>query len=220
MHLLVLGGTGPCGILITREALSANHTVVVYARSPQKIPEDLSNHSSVTIIQGDLNDEDALSKAMEGIDAVLSALGPPTTQGLFYPSNTPLAHAYSTVLQVMKQHNVNRLIALGTASIVDESDKFDLKFRTLIAGVWLFAHNAYKDIVAIGEAIRKQESDLAWTIVRVPILTNSESTEVVAGYVGDGKTKTTLSRPAFASFVLHELEKNEWSKKAPLISVP
>lgn len=220
MRVLVLGATGPCGILIIREALAVNHTVVVYARSPQKLPEDISSHSSIIVIQGELTDADALSKAMEGVDAVLSALGPPTTQGIFYPSNTPIAHGYAIVLQTMKQHGVKRLIALGTASIVDEHDKFDIKFRALIAGVYLFAHNAYKDIVAVGDAIRHQEGDLEWTIVRVPILTNSENTEVVAGYVGDGKTGTMLSRPGFASFVLKELAQNEWSKKAPLLSAP
>lgn len=220
MHLLILGGTGPCGILLIRGALAANHTVVIYARSPDKLPEDISTHAAITIVQGQLTDEDLISKAMEGVHVVLSALGPPTTQGLTYPGNTPLAHAYTTVIQIMKQHDVKRLIALGTASIADKLDKFDLKFRVLVTGVYFFAHNAYKDIVAVGEVVRQQESELVWTIVRVPILTNSESTQVVAGYVGDGKTGTRLPRAAFASFVLNELENNEWCDKAPLISSP
>lgn len=218
MHLLILGGTGPCGILLIRDALAADHTVVVYARSPDKLPQDLAKHPSVTLVRGQLTDADALSKALDGVHAVLSALGPPTSQPFTYPSNTPLAHAYSILIETMKKRDVKRLIALGTASIVDDHDKFDLKFRTLITGVWLLAHNAYKDIVAIGEVIKKEGADLVWTIVRVPILTNSEAAQTVAGYVGDGKTGTTLSRAGFASFVLGELENNEWLDKAPLIS--
>jgi hypothetical protein len=94
------------------------------------------------------------------------------------------------------------------------------KFTSLIYGVAIFARTAYKDVVAIGDVIRNEESDLDWTIVRVPILTSNDSKVVITGYVGDGKTKTRLTRAAFAAFALEELEKNQWCKKAPLISSP
>jgi len=211
--------------MIIRESLLADHTVVIYARSPEKLPEDISNHRNVVIIKGsfDAEDEDSLSKSMEGVHAVLTALGPSTTptKAPFHPSNTPLAHAYSRIIRIMHIHNVKRLIALGTASIKDENDKFSIFFLGMVNGVKTLAYNAYKDVVAIGDTIRGEEGqDLIWTIVRVPLLTNSESKNVIAGYVGDGKTKTSLSRAAFAAFVVGELDKNEWTRRAPLISSP
>lgn len=216
--------TGPSGVLIARECLAAEHTVVIYARSPQKLPEDISKHRLVVVIKGSFDEEDepALSKAMEGVRAVLSALGPTTnlTQAPFYPGNTPLATAYSRIIRIMHAHDVKRLIALGTASIKDPHDKFSAAFWALVNGVKTVAYNAYKDVVAIGETIRGHEDDLMWTIARVPLLTNSESKEQIAGYVGDGKVTTSLSRAAFAAFVVTELEKNEWMKKAPLVSSP
>ncbi|CCM01291.1 uncharacterized protein FIBRA_03340 [Fibroporia radiculosa] len=216
MRLLILGGTGPSGIKLIEEALASSHTVVVYARSPGKLPPSITDSVSVTVLEGQLTDADALTKAIEGVDAVLSALGP----GASHPSNTPLAHAYSLVIDIMKKHGVRRLIALGTASIKDEHDKFSVTFAALVSGIMIFAHSAYNDIVAIGDTIRSQGEDLEWTIVRVPLLNNHGTREVVAGYVGDGKTKTTLSRTAFAVFIIGELEKNEWGKKAPLICSP
>lgn len=41
LNVLVLGGTGPAGICLLRELLHRKHTVVAYARNPQKVPEDL-----------------------------------------------------------------------------------------------------------------------------------------------------------------------------------
>ncbi|OBZ79697.1 hypothetical protein A0H81_00356 [Grifola frondosa] len=117
---------------------------------------------------------------MKDVHAVLSVLGP----GLGHPSNTPLAHGYALIIEVMKKHDVKRLIALGTASITDEHDKFSLLFTLLINVVATFAHNAYKDIVAVGDTIRGQGDELDWTIVRVGLLTHSEKKDVVAGYVG------------------------------------
>jgi len=215
MHLLILGGTGPSGIKIIEEALSASHTVVAYARSPEKLPESISSHASVTIVQGELTDVAKLTKALEGVDAVLSALGPNSPS---HPSDTPIARAYTVIIDAMKTQRVKRLIASATPSAKDEHDRFSLTFTLLVAGIWTFARPAYNDIVAIGQTIRSQGDELDWTIVRVPFLTDKETKDVVAGYVGDGKTGATLSRAGFAAFFVQELEKGEWIKKAPLIS--
>jgi putative NADH-flavin reductase len=219
MRILVLGATGPTGILLIRQALFdyKSCTIVLYVRSPEKVPGDLSNNPSIVVIKGQLNDHDALSKAMEGVVVVLSALGPSVKKGPFHPSGTPLANAYLDVIEIMRQHKVKRLICLGTASITDPADKFNLAFSILVNGVATLARNAYKDVVAIGENIRTKGADLDWTIVRVPVLTEKESNDVIAGYVGDGKTNTSLARLGFASFVIGEIEKKEWVKKAPLI---
>lgn len=219
MRILILGATGPTGILLIRQALQTYQscTIVLYIRSPEKVPDDLKANSSLTIIQGQLNDKDSLSKAMEGVAVVLSALGPSVKKGPFHPSNTPLAHAYITVIEVMHEQNVKRLICLGTTSITDPADKFSLAFSVLVNGVATLARNAYNDVVGIGKNVRTLGADLDWTIVRVPILTEKETKEVIAGYVGDGKTNTFLSRVGFANFVIDEIEKNDWVKKAPLI---
>ncbi|TCD62941.1 hypothetical protein EIP91_006204 [Steccherinum ochraceum] len=222
MRLLILGGTGPAGLQLIQQALAANHILVILARSPQKLPQDISSHPSVTVVEGQLTDADAISKAVQGVHAVLSALGPPVgvVGAITYSSHTPLAHAYSTLVAAMKEHNVNRLILLGTASMKDEHDQFSARFAALVSGVAILAHHAYRDVVAIGEVVRGEGKDLAWTIARVPVLTSDASTAVIAGYIGDGKVNTTLPRAAFAAFVLKELEENQWCRKAPLISSP
>lgn len=85
MRVLVLGATGAIGILTCRECLVAGHTLVIFARSPEKLPEDVSNHLNVVIIKGGFDDEDSLAKAMEGVHAVISSLGPSVTRGPFHP---------------------------------------------------------------------------------------------------------------------------------------
>ncbi|THG93413.1 hypothetical protein EW145_g8382, partial [Phellinidium pouzarii] len=84
MHVLVLGGTGGIGPLLIRELLVAEHTVVVYARSPQKVPSDISSNPSVTIVKGDLTDAGAMSSALAGVHAVVSVLGPAVSSGPLY----------------------------------------------------------------------------------------------------------------------------------------
>jgi uncharacterized protein YbjT (DUF2867 family) len=216
MRVVILGGTGPSGILLIEEALASKHTVVVYARSPQKLPEHLSKHPDITIVKGELEDPKALDAALAGADAVLSALGP--TFG--NPSGTPIARGYAAVLDAMRRNGVRRLIALGTASIKDaQHDKYSTVYAGMVMGVAFGARSAYKDILAVGEVIRACE-DIDWTIVRVPVLKNEKNREVRVGYVGDGGAgaRYTLARLGFAVFVLRELEKGEWIKQAPLVT--
>ncbi|KIK71417.1 hypothetical protein GYMLUDRAFT_147969 [Collybiopsis luxurians FD-317 M1] len=220
MRILVLGATGPVGIALCREALSSipDSSLVLYVRSPQKVPDDLKSNTRVTVVIGQLSDHDSLSKAMEGVNAVCSALGPSVKKGPFHPSGEPLAHAYEGVIEVMKKHRVRRLFALGTASIHAPEDKSDIKFSALITGVATFARNAYKDVVKIGEIISK-EDELDWIIVRVPLLNDHSNRDVIAGFIGDGKTSTWLARIGFAIFVVAQLKDDNsiWIKKAPML---
>lgn len=222
MKILVLGSTGPCGLLIVQEAIGAQHTIILLVRSPHKLPEWIQTHPSITVVEGQLTDIELIDNTIQGVDAVISALGPPATvtSGITYPSDKPLAHAYSLVVEAMKKHGVRRLILLGTASMKDNHDKFSVVFATLVTGVAVFAHNAYRDVVAIGEIVREQGDTLDWTIARVPVLNNDRDKEIVVGYIGDGHVKPKLSRSGFASFVLEELERGDWVHKAPMISSP
>jgi len=216
MRVVILGGTGPSGILLIEEALASKHVVVVYARNPQKLPAHLSEHPDITIVKGELEDPKTRDAALAGADAVLSALGP--TFG--NPSGTPIARGYSAVLDAMRRNGVRRLIALGTPSIKDEqNDRFSFVYAAMVAAVAVGARSAYKDIVAVGEVIRACE-DVDWTIARVPVLKDEKNREVLVGYIGDGEAgaRYTLARLGFAVFVLRELEKGEWVKQAPLVT--
>lgn len=118
----------------------------------------------------------------------------------------------------MKSHGVNRLLALGTASIEDESDHFNLAYYSMVKSVSVTMRNAYKDIRALGAVIKASELE-HWTIIRVPVLSNNSSREVIAGYIGDGKTGNhiILNRIGFAAFMVEEISKKQWDRKCPLL---
>ena len=228
MRVLIFGGTGPCGIALAREVLEVypSSTVILYVRSPHKIPDDLAQDSSIFIIRGDLAQLEEVESAILGgrtktdeeprtaVDVVLSALGP---TGPFHARDNPLAKFYESLMDLMSKHSVKRLIVLCTAAYSDPQDKFNLVTSFNATFVKIVAHTAYADFRAIGEVVNANKG-LEWTLVRVPVLTNSESEEVVAGYIGDGRIGNTLARRAFAAFCVGEIEKREWVRKAPFIS--
>ncbi|OQE29641.1 hypothetical protein PENSTE_c002G02385 [Penicillium steckii] len=74
--ILVLGATGPTGILTVQTALEHNHIVTIYARNRFELSTDISGHSNIKMIRGDLSDAEALSHAIQGQDIIVSLLGP------------------------------------------------------------------------------------------------------------------------------------------------
>jgi len=161
VNILILGGTGPTGQALIQEAITRKHTVVVFARSPEKLPEELRSHPLVIVVTGSLEDEEAIRKAFTAhrstspettgqrqsqqadnteypdptqvhIDAVVSALGPPVKK--IHPSGHPIAKGYERFVRIGKEYGVTRFIVLGTASIPDNEDRFDARFKALVLG--------------------------------------------------------------------------------------
>ncbi|KAJ6454704.1 NAD-P-binding protein [Mycena sanguinolenta] len=225
MRLLLFGGTGSMGIPLAREYLWVynSSTLVLYVRNRSKVPEDLAANRNVIIIEGELDDMDRLSKAMEGVDAVIAALGPTGRKGPFYPTNTPIAAAYIRIMVTMKGHGVRRLIALTTPSVRDPEDQFSLSLIFLRKIFATLCPNAVKDIVAVGRVIRTQREELDWTLMRLALHSSDsdpENCDVIAGYMGDGKINAVSSRTGAAQFIIQELDRREWIWKSPILSKP
>ena len=76
-HILLLGGTGICGLIFTQAALEAGHKLTLYVRTPSKIPTDLSSNADLVVIQGELGDVEGLKKAANcGADIFICLAGP------------------------------------------------------------------------------------------------------------------------------------------------
>lgn len=221
MRVIVLGATGPTGILVVREFLRVypEGSAVLYVRNPSKIPQDISSNAKVSVVKGELTDKEALTSAFESggqVDAVLSALGP--LWG--HPATKPLSNAYGLLIPIMAAHNSKRLIALSTVSVEDKKDKWSFLNALLVGIVWLIQRNAYRDIVEYAKVISSEgdKHGVDYTIVRVPNLNDKPGQKVIAGYVGDGKTSIFLSRHAIAEFYVREIEGKDWVGKTPAIS--
>ena len=70
-RIVVLGGTGYAGGHIAREAVSRGHEVIAVSRSTPTDPIE-----GVSYVQGSALDPSSLANALDGADAVVSALSP------------------------------------------------------------------------------------------------------------------------------------------------
>jgi len=209
MKITVFGATGGTGRQLVEQTLAAGNEVVAYVRNPSKL--NIENEH-LTVVQGELTDEELIEKAVKRVDAVISLLGPRGGS-----KNKPLTHGMQNIIAAMKKQGVRRLIISSTLSAKDPNDKRTLRVKFSVNLVKLTMHAAYEDIVSVAETVRN--SDLAWTIVRLNLLNNKpKSGKVKVGYVGSGELETWISRADIADFMLNQIQDTKYVQQAPAIS--
>lgn len=208
MKLVVFGATGGAGSEIVEQALAAGHQVTAFVRNPAKLN---LRHDNLTLFQGDVMDAAAVEQAIAGQEAVISALGPtrPPVAGM-------METAARNIVAAMNKHGVRRLISTTGAGVRDPQDQPKLFDHLMMGLLRLLAKDVLADSAANGAVLRG--SNLDWTIVRFPRLTNGPHTgKYRAGYVGKD-SGSQLSRADGAEFVLRELAAGKFIRQMPVVS--
>lgn len=122
-----------------------------------------------------MDDKVALSKAVAKSRLIVSLLGPSVKIPL---SKTTFSDMYRNIFEMMREHNVRRIFAMGTPSIILDSDHTSLKRWGAIKGLRLFYPGAYENIINIQAAFEDIEAtrDIDWTVYRIGML-SGESDE-------------------------------------------
>ena len=209
MKLLIFGATGGTGKLVVEQALTSGNDVVAYVRNPTKL--NLQDEH-LEVIQCELSEEESIARAMQGVDAVISTLGPRARQ-----KGRPITQGMQIILAAMQVQGVRRLIITSTLSARDPNDALDSNTKRMVAIVKIVMQSAYEDIVQVAEAVRASDRD--WTIIRLSLLNNKpKSGNVRAGLVSKGEVGTSISRADLADFLLKQVVDAKYLRQAPAIS--
>lgn len=158
MRLFILGATGHTGKQLIDLTLARSHSVTAFVRSPEKIARQ---HPLLTVVRGNPRNADEMTRALQGHDAVLSALGvrPPKA---FRPHSLVQECAASTVA-AMTRAGVMRLVLVSAAVLFPGSGLQFEFFRAILKYI-------ARDLGTAEEIVRA--TPLEWTIARPPRLTN------------------------------------------------
>jgi len=158
MNILILGATGRVGGHILTYALHNRHHVTVLIRTPEKIK--LTN-GNLTIIQGNVLNNDDLTLSIQGNDVVISAL---STDG-----TTTLSQSTPLLINAMINQGVKRIITIGTAGILQSRITPNL-LRYQSSESKRKSTSAAEEHHIVFNLLK--QSDLEWTIVCPTYLTD------------------------------------------------
>jgi uncharacterized protein YbjT (DUF2867 family) len=185
MNLLVLGATGRTGSLVVEQALAAGHTVTALVRSPEKLTIVNPN---LRVVTGQATDTSAVSRALEGAEAVISTLG---------GKGSVIADSTQAIVAAAREAGVNRVVVLSSWLV--ERDRMNAVTR-LLTGIAMGP--VIKDQNA-GERVLRR-SDLEWTIVYASVLTDGPARGSVVALPEGAKRRMSqrISRADVAAWMV------------------
>ncbi len=206
MKITIFGGTGGVGRHLVGLALDAGHEVTAFARSPDKVPR----RDEVRVVEGQLDDADALGRAIAGADAVLSALGARENA----PEQVELfGAALERITQAMSSHGVRRLVSISGAGVITPDDHVTIGRRVIGLIISLVSKH-------VMEAKRREYevitgTDLDWVIVRPPRILEGPATGTYR-VLPDRPPSSSISQGDVAHLMLACASGDQWVRQAPI----
>ncbi|MBV9940217.1 MAG: NAD(P)-dependent oxidoreductase [Acidobacteriaceae bacterium] len=148
MNVVLYGGTGKAGSRILNELLSRGYQVKAVVRDAAKLPQ----RGGLTTEPGDLSDVDAITRAIRGTDAVISAYAPPMD------AVEELVAVTKRLADAVKNATVPRLLVVGGAGSLEVSPNMELVDTPSFPEAWkpiAFAHRGALQVL--------KSSDINWT---------------------------------------------------------
>jgi putative NADH-flavin reductase len=207
MHVLVIGATGRTGRQVVIQALGQGHGVTALVRNPVDIRQQ---DERLKVIHGDVLDYPSVESAMQGQDAVVSALGART-----HGRTTVLSEGTKNIIRAMEQQKVRRFVCESSLGVGDSAGQMGWLFDWLVLPLWL--RHVYRDKEVQEQAISK--SKLNWVIVRPALLTNGPKTGVYQAGLKYTRSSIVprISRADVADFMLKQLTDDAYLRKAPAL---
>jgi putative NADH-flavin reductase len=207
-NIVVLGAAGRTGHLIVEEALRAGHRVTAAVRTPEKFPAT-TTRTGLRVVRADVRDSHGTQDVIRGHDVVVSAIGPAGRKALGLYSDGARA-----TVTAMRSAGVDRYIAITSVGVRHDDPHLSWWYRNLI---WPIGKDLYADMSLMEDIVRA--TDLDWTFVRPTYLQDREPTGVYrATDNSTPKNGWKITRADVARFIVEELDRHRWSRRAPSLA--
>lgn len=209
-RLLVLGANGPTGRELVRQALDRGHEVHALTRRPDAFP---IRHDRLHVLAGDATDRAVIDDAVLRTDAVICTIGTKFTRHEVDVYSTS-AHLLITA---MAKYDRRRLIVVTSSGVApSQHRRGPVQKGSYVLARRTFARTVYDDMARMESYV--STSDLDWTIVRPPGLTNTpgegyatQETEINGAF---------CARPDLALMLLDQLTDDQYLKKIVAVTTP
>ncbi|MFE3503179.1 NAD(P)-dependent oxidoreductase [Kitasatospora sp. NPDC059160] len=194
MKLTVLGATGGIGRQLVTLALADGHLVTAAVRDPARLP---LRHDRLTVVKADALDAASLEPVVAGADAVLSAIGQAGRRDPLKPASNSARAAAAA----MTATGVRRLLVVSAAPLNRSGAGQPLLAAKAFGPLlWAVLRDVYTDLEAMEGMLRA--SDLDWTAVRPPRLTDRPGRGRYRHAVESGPAGSTVPRADVARAML------------------
>jgi len=204
--IAIIGGTGKAGKYLIRQLIDKGFEIKVLLRNPGKM--ELSS-PLIEKVPGDAANYESVYSLVQGCDAIISTLGQSKGENPIYSLST------SNIIKAMSHLNINRYIVITGLTIDTPFDKKSFKTKLISKLMKL----SFPAVIADKQKEYSilSESNFDWTIVRLPLIEQTESTGTIKSSLLDCPGKK-ISSTDLACFLINQLSDDTFLRKSPFIA--
>lgn len=204
--IAVIGGTGKSGTYLVKELLQRGYSIKLLHRNPSSL--SISN-PLVEIVSGDARNSEAIDRLLTDCQSVISTLGQPKGETSIF------SRATENVLNAMKKHGIKRYIVTTGLNVDAPGDHKNEKAQ--FATAWMYQNypETTKDKQIEFESLL--ESDLDWTMVRLPMIVQTDEFFPVKVSLEDCPGES-ISAGDLARFLVDQLSDEKYIRKSPFLA--
>ena len=202
MNVLIFGANGKTGKLVVEKALIAGHTVTAFLRTSAEIP-------NVRVVTGDASNPAAVRAAVTGQQAVVDTIGGKTP----WKSTMLEQTAARNIIAAMQAVSARRIIVVSMMGLGSSRPQAPFWYSSLLMATFL--HGSTADKAAMEAVI--MASDLDYTIVRPPILTETSATGSILTPTPPTKAHK-ITRADLAQFLVDQITGTQYLKQAVVVA--
>lgn len=209
-RVLVIGASRGVGLETVKLALAAGHQVRAMARSAAAIP---MRNANLEVFSGDALDPATVTGALDGMDAVVQALGVAAGPSMVLKPVRLFSDATRVLVPAMEAAGVKRLICLTGFGAGDSRNRGNCLYNLAFNA---FLGRAYDDKDVQEQIIR--ESQLDWVIARPGVLTNGPKTGRYNILVEPRQWRPgSISRADVADFLVKQIDSDQYLRTTPAL---
>lgn len=167
MKIAVLGATGRTGSLVVEHGLARGDHITAVARNPDAIA---IRHHRLAVVRADVLDPESLASALDGSEAVVSALG----IGSSRKPTVVYSEGIVNVLSAMVASSINRLAVISAAPVGPRNEHPFLDRRVVMPILDRFFGSTYADMRIMERHLMASHVD--WISLRAPRLLDKPGT--------------------------------------------
>lgn len=201
MKILLYGATGKAGSRILAELQSRRHDVTAAARNPERVP------AGTKTVEDDMSSVDRMARHMAGMDAVVSAYGPP-------PEDTDqLVAVTGRLVDAVRQAGRPRLVVVGGAASLEVAPGVTLLESGHLPKEWVAIATSHAKVLELLKG-----TDINWTYFSPAAFfepgTRTGKFRLGADrLIADDRGQSRISMEDYAVALADELEKPAYQRR-------
>jgi|GEM_PF-1146955 len=211
--VLVLGATGFVGKHLVEKLVDRGHNVRILVRDSSKA-SDLAQLHNVEVIQGAYFDKPRLKEVVTDMDVVITTIAPKPLSKVSNDDMSQYKASFAELIHVLEMLKIDRFVHIAGSTIRFKGEKLSLRRKGLRLVLSIAARPALrlKDF----ELQVMVQSNLNWVSIRSPMIREEITGSLVADEHKMPGGEVDVNQ--LAEFMVDQLDKDKWVRKAPFVA--